>query len=342
MSIGSELLIPTTDHHPLDRKVPTGWDVEHNFKPLNPKTKRPDKAYDPAQHIYRTLTGEPLDTSSKFNVNLNSTWKHTTPEPARIPSLTSKDGVSYWNHYDLLGFILSLLQTDLDGATKDNFFLPLTAVYGRWCAKIGGDRKTPKPPKPPKDPAITAMADEQKGVGAVPTVFQCTWVADKGGVYFALGSSIAGYDWGNKTQVGKWQESLQRTRFDLLHGWNDIHTQLIEGKVWDFENSPNRTKKGKAGTHYGNCGETYPFLHIFHSWTIAIRENVNGLALKSFFLADTVLTDKYSPKEMHKEDPQRPGKALYIIPPCDNCESLVQVAKGTPDNFVYPPIPSTQ
>lgn len=51
---------------PLDRKVPTGWYAEHNFKPLKPKTKKPDKAYDPAQHIYRTLTGEPLDTSSKI------------------------------------------------------------------------------------------------------------------------------------------------------------------------------------------------------------------------------------------------------------------------------------
>jgi len=135
----------------------------------------------------------------KFNVNFISTWKHTTPNPAKITSLTSKDGVSYWNQYDVLGFILSLLKNYLGGTTKDNFFLPLTAVYGRWCAKIGGDRKTPRPLNPPKDPGITAMADEQKGVGAVPTILQCTWVADKGGVYFALGSSIAGYDWGNKT-----------------------------------------------------------------------------------------------------------------------------------------------
>ncbi|KAM5519636.1 hypothetical protein FOXYSP1_18060, partial [Fusarium oxysporum f. sp. phaseoli] len=121
--------------------------------------------------------------------------KNKKPDKA----LTSKDGVSYWNQYDVLGFILSLLKNYLGGATKDNFFLPLTAVYGRWCAKIGGDRKTPRPLNPPKDPGITAMADEQKGVGAVPTILQCTWVADKGGVYFALGSSIAGYDWGNKT-----------------------------------------------------------------------------------------------------------------------------------------------
>ncbi|EMT68756.1 hypothetical protein FOC4_g10004841, partial [Fusarium odoratissimum] len=108
--------------------------------------------------------------------------------------------------------------------TKDNFFLPLTAVYGRWCGKIGGDRKTPKPTKPPKALGITVMADQQKGVGAVPAVFQCTWVANKGGVYFALESYIAGYDWANKTQVGEWKDRLQKTRFDLLHGWNDIHT----------------------------------------------------------------------------------------------------------------------
>jgi hypothetical protein len=212
--------------------------VENKFKPLNTKNK-PDKAYDPEQHIYRKLTNMPLDTSSKFDVKINDDWKHITPDPMRMPEPTSLVGVSYWNHYDLLGFILSLLPLDLEGATKDNFFLPLTAVYGRWCAKIGGDRETPKPPKPPKAPSITAMAAEQKGVGAVPTVFQCTWVAGKeGGVYFALESSIAGYDWNNETQIGKWKVTLRRARSDLLRDWNDIHTLERDGEKWDFEHSP--------------------------------------------------------------------------------------------------------
>jgi hypothetical protein len=75
---------------------------------------------------------------------------------------------------------------------------------------------------------------------------------------------------------------------------------------------------------------------------MALRGNVSGLALFSYFLGGLVLKDKYSPKDIHKEDPQKPGKALYIIPPCDNCKYLVDVAKGTHDNFLYPPIKSTQ
>ncbi|QGI71155.1 hypothetical protein CEK26_003492 [Fusarium fujikuroi] len=258
------------ERSPLDREVPTDWVVEHNFKPINPKTLKLNAKYNPAQHIYRTITKEwedkavPNDQKSKFNVNLNSAWEHTSPDPARLPILGASDGVFYWNHYDLLGFILSLLKTDLEGAKKDNFFLPLTAVYGRWCAKIGGDRKTPDPPKSPKDTVFTGMADEQIGVGPVPTVFQCTWIKDKGVVYFALGSSIAGHNvnWSNKSEVGVWKEKLQRTRFDLLYNWNDIHTERIDGKEWDFENSPTLNKSKRTGTHFGNCGETYPFLHI--------------------------------------------------------------------------------
>ncbi|KAF5603162.1 uncharacterized protein FSUBG_7385 [Fusarium subglutinans] len=296
-------------------------------------------------HIYRTPTGEDLklDTTSKFNVNLDGNWKHTTPDPARISGLASDDGVSYWNHYDLLGFILSLLKEDLDGAKKDNFFLPLTAVYGRWCAKIGGNGKTEKHPKPPTAEGITAMADKPRGVGAVPTVFQCTWMTAQDGVCFALGSSLAGFEKAGE----KWKERLRTYRFDLLYGWNNIHTLTRETKVegkkkeetWHFNNSPNRSVKGDAGTHFGNCGETYPFLHICRSLDVKAREDVNGLALKNFFLKNEVLEETYSPLEIHKKASEG-SSALYLIPPCDNCEYLIQVAKGKKENFVYSPVES--
>jgi len=59
------------------------------------------------------------------------------------------------------------------------------------------------------------------------------------------------------------------------------------------------------------------------------------------YLRFYVLKDKYSPKDMHKEDSQNPGKGLFIIPPCDNCKYLVTVAWGTQENFVYATIKST-
>lgn len=230
---------------PLDTKVPSGWEIENNLRPLNHKGS-PDQAYKPYQHIYRKPTGEPFPIESKFVVNLDANWIHTTP---RSPDLdTTRARVSYWNHYDLLGFILSLLEPKLQNAKKDNFFLPLTAVYGRWCAKIGGDRKAPKPPKPK---SVAAMVAEPPGVGAVPAVFQCTWVVGKkGSIYFALGSSIAGYNWSNENEVGKWRTKLRQTRFDLLHGWNNIDTLGCDGEEWDFNNSPTLKKNSRGGTHF--------------------------------------------------------------------------------------------
>ncbi|KAF5604289.1 hypothetical protein FPCIR_834 [Fusarium pseudocircinatum] len=44
----------------------------------------------------------------------------------------------WWCPYDLLGLFLSLLGPAPATATKNNFYLPLTAVYGRWCSRIAG------------------------------------------------------------------------------------------------------------------------------------------------------------------------------------------------------------
>jgi hypothetical protein len=37
----------------------------------------------------------------------------------------------YWSPYDLLGLFLSFMGPAPDRATKRNFYLPITAVYGR-------------------------------------------------------------------------------------------------------------------------------------------------------------------------------------------------------------------
>lgn len=237
---------PLTTYSPLDKPVPAGWQVEHNYQPVNGRGKS-DTAHRPYQYIYRIPTRDPRPIFSKFDVNLNGTWQHTNP--VDIPGLqTPLASPFYWSHYDLLGLILSLLQTELEGADKDRFFLPLTAAYGRWCAEIGGNRGTTEPP-------LGTI-----GVGAVPAVFQYTWVKDKEDkIYFASGSSLAEFDWNAEGQVGKWKIRLRHTRFDLLTGWNDI--DKVEEK-WDFQWSPLLEEKPKAGTHFGNCGETYPFLHM--------------------------------------------------------------------------------
>ncbi|CZR45166.1 uncharacterized protein FPRO_15659 [Fusarium proliferatum ET1] len=312
---------------PLDKPVPDGWKVEHNYQPVNKKGNPDSKAYGPDQHIFRMPTRDPRPIFSKFDVNPNDDWTHTNT--MSIPgSETTLASPRYWNHYDLLGLILSVLQPELDGADKDRFFLPLTAVYGRWCAQIGGNRAT------------TEEKDKGKrGVGAVPAVFQCTWIKGKEDkVYFALGSSLAGFDWNNEEQVGKWKIRLRHTRFDLLKGWNYIDKA---GEKWDYWWSPTLEENAIAGTHFGNCGETYPFLHVFDSWTKNSRGKAHGLALSSKFLGDNVLKLNYSPKAMHQPADDDETSCKFIIPPCKNCRYLLQKADAVDAQFIYPPIQST-
>jgi hypothetical protein len=115
------------------------------------------------------------------------------------------------------------------GATKRNFYLPITAVYGRWCQQICD--MTQKPP----------------------AVFQCTWLerpnqASK----FFLGASLSGYR-SNTIQTGTWQYIMNRARFYL------INQEPLKLAGWSFKNSPQIRRNGKQSTKFGRCAETYPF-----------------------------------------------------------------------------------
>jgi hypothetical protein len=41
------------------------------------------------------------------------------------------NGRDYWSPYDLLGLFLPFIGPAPNGATERNFYLPMTAVYGR-------------------------------------------------------------------------------------------------------------------------------------------------------------------------------------------------------------------
>lgn len=69
--------------------------------------------------------------------------------------------MEYWCIYDLVGLFFGLLGSAPLAAGKNNFFLPLTAVYARWCTRLAG--KLDNNPVP------------ETGVGEVPPMFECTW-----------------------------------------------------------------------------------------------------------------------------------------------------------------------
>lgn len=182
----------------------------------------------------------------------------------------------YWSHYDLLGLFLSLMGPAQPGATKLTFFLPLTAVYARWCFIIGG--------KATREEVVDGEKEKRTvgtGVGVTPTIAQCTWrlsKGEKGGYEFCLGSSLAGYSFkGKEKVVGTWQRRLQMERFNLLKDYNHIDQMPWKAEVddpnnpgqkkavdvyWEFDNSPVISAGGNSKTHFGNCGETYPFLQV--------------------------------------------------------------------------------
>jgi hypothetical protein len=161
----------------------------------------------PDQHIYRTA---------------NSRWIPPRPDrprrgrpplPPQPPATISKfrvrrylhNGRHYWSPYDLLGLFLSFMGPAPNGATKRNFYLPITAVYGRWCRQIAGE-------------------DPGGGVGDHPYMFQCTWCVRSGQpTRFSLGSSLAGR-LGTRLDghVGNGSEACKvrsRRRTSLTTGW---------------------------------------------------------------------------------------------------------------------------
>lgn len=148
--------------------------------------------------------------------------------------------VGYWSPYDLLGYFLSQLGPAPAHANRNNYFLPLTAVYARWSSKIAGRYSG--------------------GAGDWPFMFQCTWYRESGydEAHFGLGASLAGSGW-DSSRVGEdWRTRVGFSRFLLL----SIDTPAIvnlERSDWDNNTAPEQTRPGGSQTRWANCAETYPF-----------------------------------------------------------------------------------
>jgi hypothetical protein len=147
----------------------------------------------------------------------------------------------YWSPFDLLGLFLSLMGPAPTGANKRSFYLPMTAVYGRWCRQIAGH--------------CLIQGHPSGGVGKLPTVFQCTWRESSGKpTQFFLGASLAGHK-SEPLETGTWRTALKHARFNLIG-------PRLQLEGYSFDDSPSREQREDRGTRFGNCGETYPFLEL--------------------------------------------------------------------------------
>ncbi|KAI0007430.1 hypothetical protein F4779DRAFT_512252 [Xylariaceae sp. FL0662B] len=279
---GSEFVVPGMEPDSHFRRLfnPTWWDDERNWK-------------------YET----------KFTLN---------PYMGKYRgALDNSISVEWWSPYDLLGLFISILGPSPAGADKNNYFLPLTAVYGRWCSRIAG-RKKPEP-KNPGD-----------GEGDWPYMFQITWrpvgepVTNKAAgtkkvqsrCHFFLGSSLAGDYWRQK-EVGQWRRAVQLNRFNMFYG--NLQKNLFD--LATFDESPEQVKnRDPSKQPYGNCAETYPFIFSVRRGD---NSDLSGIALQRDFMGDESLNFDAVYKNIWKN----------VCGPCANCAQLISEAGAERANF---------
>lgn len=134
------------------------------------------------------------------------------------------DGVPFRGLCDILGLLLSSMGNAPTGANSRTFYLPLVAMYGRWCKVLGDSLPCP-------------------------TMFNCTWITegeDRG--RFFLGASLGRYKQANAS----WTQTVKEARFSLI---NDAEMVL---KGYTMIDCPASSK----GIWFGNCAEVYPLLHV--------------------------------------------------------------------------------
>ncbi|KAI1308589.1 hypothetical protein F5Y03DRAFT_383394 [Xylaria venustula] len=263
-----------------------------------------DRTKDPAvrallSEIWRRISDLILSNEVKFILlSLSSTYQG---------ALGKAIAVSWWNPYDLLGFFISVLGPAPTEATKNNYFLPLCAVYARWCSRIAG-----------RVQRGWEWKNRGAGEGDWLLMFNATLRPDL--IYFFLGSSSAGDDW-HEAQVSQRRNRVQRQQFDTVFA--SLQIKLFERDTYGQKSSPVQEKNSK-GQCYGNCAETYPFLYSIQSIPTKNR-SLRGLALERDFMSVESL-DTY--------DPPSEGQGWKNpCGPCDNCARLIAEAGADPRLF---------
>ncbi|KAL7905451.1 hypothetical protein GGI35DRAFT_460747 [Trichoderma velutinum] len=263
-------------------------------------------------HIYRKLNprfgGKKQGKDPNVSNFLLETWTNKYnggPDGREIQ-------LDYWCIYDLIGLFFSLLGSAPVAANRNNFFLPLTAVYARWCTRLAGRLLN-----------TASRQGDEPGVGEVPTMFQCTWRDrdDGTGKYFFLGASMAGDSFPKTPSGNDWKDTVQRWRFGMLLA----HQQTPMVLSIEFLRTEPDREASATGNIWGNCAETFPFIHCMTS-EINSNRNVQGLALSKTFVEQRELLLDYTGYS--------DGKIWQSVRgPCKNCEEIVRRVSGNLPRF---------
>jgi hypothetical protein len=174
---------------------------------------------------------------------------------------------------DLLGVFLSKLGIAPPEATLKNFYIPILALYARWVGVLLQGESTRLTQEqigefahdPDFSAGVTWLEDKQKS--EQPNMYQITWTEPKEGSgeppMFSLGASIGGY-YGN---LGKrhFGGLFRKARWDVCDRDKDLEHLVTKwvgkkGKTikWEWAKDGGKIEPYR----YGNCGETYTFLHM--------------------------------------------------------------------------------
>ncbi|KAJ5375409.1 hypothetical protein N7517_007415 [Penicillium concentricum] len=151
-----------------------------------------------------TFISPGLDPNQSIKRFLNPEWDSAIPLRAAkfLLDPVTYDGIPFRSLFDLVGLFISSIGYAPHHANARSFYLPLTAMYGKWCTTLGD---------------------------TAPTVFNCTWItAGNDQDRFFLGASLEGYK--DIHRAGEWTEAIMEARFSLI---NDTAVRTSGYKMYD-------------------------------------------------------------------------------------------------------------
>lgn len=197
----------------------------------------------------------------------------------------------YWALTDLVGLFFAKLGPAPAGATKDNFFLPLTAVFARWTDCLMDANTLDISPaelekfKPADLKKKERGGDKRGGAGASkgktpetnirgPTMYQCTWAVPLLGTgeysEFSLGANIGGFHKGLLRKA--FGNDLRKARWEILNQDRALQNLGIKVRVQDPHNRDKVSdvlvkwgwdEPAPAIWKFGNCAELFPMRQHF-------------------------------------------------------------------------------
>ncbi|KAL7929550.1 hypothetical protein V8C35DRAFT_315060 [Trichoderma chlorosporum] len=265
---------------------------------------------------------------------------------------------------DLLGLFLSKLGTAPPLATAKNFFIPILALYARWTGVLLGGNSTALSKEQIEDfeadpdfPKAKVVVQDDMNNSTQPNMYQITWTEPEAASgephLFSLGASIGGY----YVNLGKRKFGglLRRARWGVCDRDKKL-ASIVETYVWPVPKQ--KTQKIKTmkwmwapngGSiepyRFGNCGETYTFLHMLSNRTAEEKKRTMGIALSA---RGTTLDPKFDKKtenfkieEEYNYDyitkPRDGTSSLdFLTEPCGNCAQMVRFYDAELDQFKPP------